>query len=52
MTVLVLTNGYVLTEDHVKEIKQLDIALSISLDSGNNDIFDSFRGKKEHSKKF
>lgn len=52
MTVLVLTNGYVLTEDHVKEAKQLGIALSINLDSVNNDIFDTFREKRSTQKNF
>jgi radical SAM protein with 4Fe4S-binding SPASM domain len=46
MTVTVFTNGTLLTEDHVKQFKKLNVKFAVSVDSCNPETHDTFRGKK------
>lgn len=46
MTVTILTNGTLITEEHVKKCKELTVKFAVSVDSWNASTHDRFRGKK------
>ena len=52
MAVIILTNGTLITEEHVKKFKELGVnRFAVSIDSMDEDIHDTFRGQKGALKK-